>query len=195
MNLVLLAAGYLAGSIPFGLLLARAKGVDPRKVGSGNIGASNVSRAAGKGLGILTLLLDALKAMIPMVVARRLLAGQPGAEGWVMAVGLAAFLGHIFPVWLGFKGGKGVATGLGVFLVAAPLAALVALGAFAIIYGATRITAAGSLAGTAVCIAGLFLMHGGRSAVPWVGVALAALIVWRHRSNIERMVRGAEHKV
>jgi glycerol-3-phosphate acyltransferase PlsY len=194
-KLLLLAAGYLLGSIPFGLVLARAKGVDPRKVGSGNIGASNVTRAAGKGLGVLTLLLDALKASLPMLATRALLGGDPHAETWAMAVGVAAFVGHIFPVWLGFKGGKGVATGLGVFAVAAPLAAVVAVVAFGIAFGLTRVAAVGSLVGTAVCTAGVFVMHGGGSPVPWIALVVSLLIVWRHRSNLERLAKGAEHKI
>ena len=194
-KILLVAVGYLLGSIPFGLVLAKAKGIDPRKVGSGNIGASNVTRSAGKALGAATLVLDAVKASIPMLVTRALLAGDPHAETWVVAVGLAAFLGHVYPVWLGFKGGKGVATALGVFLVLAPLAALVAFVAFAIAFATTRVAAVGSLAGTVVCTAGVFLMHGGRSPVPWIALVVALLIVWRHRSNLERLVRGAEHKI
>jgi glycerol-3-phosphate acyltransferase PlsY len=194
-KLVLLAAGYLLGSIPFGLVLARLKGVDPRKVGSGNIGATNTARAAGKGVGALTLVLDAVKASIPMLVARRLLAGDPHAEAWVIAVGFFAFVGHVYPVWLGFKGGKGVATGLGVFLVAAPLAALLGLVAFAVGYKATKVVAVGSLAGAAVCTVGVFLANGTHSPASWVGLALLALIVWRHKDNIARLRAGAENKV
>jgi glycerol-3-phosphate acyltransferase PlsY len=195
MKILLVVAGYLLGSIPFGLVLAKLKGIDPRTVGSGNIGASNVTRAVGKGLGALTLVLDAVKASIPMIVTRALLAGDPAAETWTMAVGVAAFVGHIFPVWLGFKGGKGVATGLGVFVVAAPLAALVAVAAFGVVFALTKISAVGSLVATAVCTAGVFLLHGARSPASWLAVLLAALIVWRHRSNIERLLRGAEHKI
>ena len=194
-KVLLVVAGYLAGSIPFGLVLARMKGIDPRKVGSGNIGASNVTRSAGKGLGVATLVLDALKASLPMLATRALLAGDPHVETWVVAVGLAAFLGHVYPVWLGFKGGKGVATGLGVFLVLAPWAALVAFVAFGIAFGLTRVAAVGSLAGTAVCTAGAFVAYGLRSPVPWVGLVVSLLIVWRHRSNLERLARGAEHKI
>jgi acyl phosphate:glycerol-3-phosphate acyltransferase len=194
-RILLVVAGYLLGSIPFGVVLARAKGVDPRKVGSGNIGASNVARSAGKALGIATLLLDVAKASLPMLAARALLAGDPAAEGWVMAVGVAAFVGHVFPVWLGFHGGKGVATGLGVFAVAAPWAALVAVAAFGIAFAATRIAAVGSLAGTTVCVAGAFVQRGGGSPVPWIGLVVGAAIFWRHRSNVARLVRGAENKV
>ena len=195
MKILLVVAGYLLGAVPFGLVLARGKGIDPRKVGSGNIGASNVARSAGKGLGAATLLLDAAKASAMMLVTRALLAGDPQVETWTMAVGVAAFVGHVFPVWLGFKGGKGVATGLGVFAVAAPWAALAAIAAFAVAFGLTRIAAVGSLVGTAVCVGGAFVLHGAASPVPWIGLVVGLLIGWRHRSNIERLVRGAEHKV
>jgi acyl phosphate:glycerol-3-phosphate acyltransferase len=198
------AAAYLLGSIPFGVVLTRVfTGKDVRQVGSGNIGASNVSRAAGKKVGVLTLVLDAAKASVPMLVAERLFAdpGTFAGQGWAVAVGAAAFLGHIYPVWLGFKGGKGVATALGVFAVLAPIPALLALVAFGVGYGTTRIPAIGSLAGTFTCCAGAiaqeFLRYGQRawsSPVPWAAVALGAVIVLRHRSNIERLLKGAEHK-
>jgi glycerol-3-phosphate acyltransferase PlsY len=145
-KLGLVVGAYLLGSVPFGLVLTRLfTGQDVRQVGSGNIGASNVSRAAGKKVGILTLVLDAAKASLPMLLAERLLAGEgaAAAESWAVLVGLAAFAGHLYPVWLGFKGGKGVATALGVFLVLAPVPALLALVAFAVGYGTTRVAAVG----------------------------------------------------
>lgn len=199
-GLLLLAAGYLAGSIPFGVLVSRrAAGVDPRSVGSGNIGASNVTRSAGKAAGAATLALDAAKAAVPMLLARTLLerlGASPGAaEAWSVGVGLAAFAGHLWPVWLRFQGGKGVATALGVFLVLAPVQALLGAAAFALAYGATRIAAVGSLTGVAVCTLGTFLVNGAASAVSWAGLVVAALIAWRHRGNIRRMLRGTENKV
>lgn len=193
---VLVVLGYLAGSIPFGVLLARRfAGVDVRTVGSGNIGATNVARAGGKKLGIAVLLLDTVKAVVPILAARALLAGAPGAEGWVVAVAVAAFCGHLFPVWLGFKGGKGVATGLGIFLVLAPWAALGGIVVYAAAYAATRVSSVGSLAGTTVCALGGFVTHGLRSPVSWAGLVIAALIFLRHRENIRRLVRGEEKKV
>jgi glycerol-3-phosphate acyltransferase PlsY len=196
---LLLAAGYLLGSVPFGVAVARLlAGVDPRQVGSGNIGASNVARSAGKGAGALTLLLDAAKAALPMLAAEAVLlraGASPGAaEAWKVAVGLAAFAGHLWPVWLRFQGGKGVASAFGVFLVLAPMPALLGAAAFAIGFAATHIPAVGSLAGTAVCAAGTFMVHGAVSPVPWAGLVVSALIVWRHRGNIRRMVRGEEHR-
>jgi glycerol-3-phosphate acyltransferase PlsY len=193
---LLVALGYLAGSIPFGVLLARRfAGVDPRQVGSGNIGATNVARAGGRKLGIAVLLLDTAKAVVPVLVARALLGDAPGAEVWVVLVALSAFCGHLFPVWLGFKGGKGVATGLGIFLVLSPWAALAGIVTYAFAYGATRVSSVGSLAGTAVCTLGTFVAYGWRSPVAWAGLGLAALIVLRHRENIRRLVRGDEKRV
>lgn len=196
LGLLLVAAGYLAGSIPFGVLLARRfAGVDVRTVGSGNIGATNVARAGGKKLGIAVLLLDAAKAVLPILVARALLEGRDHAELWVVLVAVAAFCGHLFPVWLGFKGGKGVATGLGVFLVLSPWAALAGVVTYAVAYGATRVSSVGSLAGTAVCTIGTFVAFGWTSPESWAGFAIAALIVIRHRANIRRLFAGAEKPV
>jgi len=190
--------GYLAGSIPFGVLLTRAfTGQDVRKVGSGNIGASNVTRAAGKAAGILTLVLDAAKASLPMLVTRAVAAGEgpAAADLWATLVGVAAFLGHIYPVWLGFRGGKGVATALGVFFVLAPLVSVLGVIAFGLAFALSRVPALGSLAGTAVIATGTFIKYGPSSFVSWAGLAVALVIVLRHRSNIERLLKGAEHKV
>jgi len=192
---VLVIGAYLLGSVPFGVVVTRLLvGQDVRKVGSGNIGASNVTRAAGKGAGILTLVLDAAKASVPMLVTDRLYA-DPAAPPWAIAVGLAAFFGHCYPVWLGFKGGKGVATALGVFLVLSPWPALMALAAFGIAFALTRVPAVGSLAGTAVCVVGTFVTQGAASLVSWVVFLVAAVILLRHRANIARLAKGAEHKV
>jgi len=195
-GIVLVAAGYLSGSVPYGYLLTRLwAGVDVRRVGSGNIGATNAARAGGKALGGVVLVLDVLKAVVPVLVARRLLADSPHADLWVTLVAVVAFVGHLFPVWLRFRGGKGVATGLGVFLVLAPWAALAGLLAYAVLYAITRISSLGSLAGTAVCCLGAFAWHGLRSPIPWAGLAISLLVVWRHRENIRRLVRGEERNM
>jgi glycerol-3-phosphate acyltransferase PlsY len=193
---LLVVAGYLAGSIPFGLVLGRTiVGVDVRRMGSGNIGATNVARAGGKGLGAVVLVLDAAKAIVPILVARAVLRGRPDAETWTMAVAVAAFLGHLFPVWLGFRGGKGVATGLGIFVVLAPWAALAGAATYAGVYASTRISSLGSLAGTAVCAAATCVLHGARSPVSWAGLVIAALVFLRHRENIRRLLRGEEKRM
>jgi glycerol-3-phosphate acyltransferase PlsY len=188
------AVGYLLGSIPFGFLLARGvAGVDVRRTGSGNIGATNVSRAAGRKLGVLTLLLDAAKGGIPVWAAAATL-GAPGAP-WAAATGFAAFLGHVFPVWLRFRGGKGVATAFGVFLALSPAAALVALLAFAGTYGASHIVSVSSLAGAAAGTVAVALLRGGESPVTRTALAILVLVVIRHRTNIERLLRGEERRV
>lgn len=194
-GLLLAAGGYLAGSIPFGYLLARLfLGVDVRTVGSGNIGGTNVARAGGKKLGAAVILLDAAKAIVPILLARALLGDARHGDLWVVVVAVAAFVGHLFPVWLGFKGGKGVATGLGIFVVLAPWAALAGLGAWVLAYLTTRISSVGSLAGSAVCAAGTFVAYGARSPVSWAGLVLALLIWLRHRANIRRILSGEEKR-
>ncbi len=192
---ILVAAGYLAGSIPFGLVTARLLlGVDVREVGSGNIGATNVARAGGKKLGVLVLVLDSLKASIPVYLTQRLMAGTANGDIWVMAVAIAAFAGHLYPVWLKFKGGKGVATGLGIFLVLAPLAALAGLATWVGVYLATRVSSVGSLAGTLVCVVVGFTILG-PTPISWAGATVGALIWWRHRENIRRLLDGEEAKL
>jgi glycerol-3-phosphate acyltransferase PlsY len=194
-GLLLVALGYLAGSIPFGYLLARVVlGVDVRTVGSGNIGGTNVARAGGKKLGFAVIVLDAAKAVIPVILTRRILEGTPGGEVWTVAVAVAAFSGHLFPIWLGFKGGKGVATAVGIFLVLAPWAALAGLVTYVVAYYATRISSVGSLAGTAVCTLGTFVMFGWTSPVSWAGLVIALLIVLRHHDNIRRILSGEEKR-
>ncbi len=196
LGVVLVVLGYLSGSVPYGVVLGKLLlGVDVRQVGSGNIGATNVARAGGKGMGVAVVILDAAKAIVPIVVAQRLLSDTPHAELWVMAVAIAAFAGHLFPVWLGFKGGKGVATGLGIFAVLAPWAALAGMVVYLVAYLATRISSVGSLLGTTACVAGGFAVHGARSPISWAGVVVGALIFLRHHDNIRRLVRGEERKM
>jgi glycerol-3-phosphate acyltransferase PlsY len=195
-GILLVAAAYLSGSVPYGYILTRlVAGVDVRQVGSGNIGATNAARAGGKGLGLVVLALDVLKAVVPILLARWLLSGSPHANLWVTGVAVAAFVGHLYPVWLRFHGGKGVATGLGIFLVLAPWAALAGLLAYVVMYVVTRISSLGSLAGTAVCCLGTFAWHGPRSPVPWAGLVISLLVVFRHRENIRRLLSGEEGKM
>jgi len=184
---VALLASYFAGSVPFGLLVVRvASGKDVRTVGSGNIGATNVARAAGRGAAAFTLLLDALKGFLPV-----LLAGRTLAEPWAPAgCGVAAVVGHCFPVWLRFRGGKGVATGFGVALGLAPLAAACGAALWIVLYKLLRISSVGSLAGVAAA-----LLVSATTAPRWsiAGLAGIALIVLvRHRGNLERLLRHQE---
>lgn len=186
-NFLAILAGYLAGSIPFGLLLARAAGLgDIRKIGSGNIGATNVLRTGNKSIAALTLLCDVLKSLVPVFVARWLL-----GDAAAMLTGLAAMIGHIFPLWLGFKGGKGVATAAGVlFSLSWPLA-VAALAVWIIVFAASRISSLSALcASLAAVIAYLWL---GMPQV-WFVLLLAMLVFFTHRANIARLLMGTEPK-
>jgi glycerol-3-phosphate acyltransferase PlsY len=180
------ALGYLLGSIPFGLVLTRAAGLgDVRRIGSGSIGATNVLRTGRKGLAAGTLLLDALKGFVAVLLARRL----GGTEAGLVA-GVAALLGHMFPVWIGFRGGKGVATGLGVLLAASWPVALGAGLCWAAMAAATRISSASALV---ACIAAppLAWAIDGR-AMALFALVLAALVVGKHHANIRRLLAGTE---
>ena len=189
---LLIAVGYLAGSVPFGLLLARAvAGKDVRTEGSGNIGATNVARVVGKKLGAVVLILDALKGALPVLAALHLLPGQPL---WHDAVGLAAFFGHVFPVWLKFKGGKGVATALGVLVVLLPWAALAGFAVWVTIFAIFRVSSVGSLAGALVAVVVGFLVHRPIE-YPAVAVVFLVLMLFTHRSNLQRLINRQENRV
>ena len=186
--LAALAGGYLLGSIPFGLILTRYAGLgDVRAIGSGNIGATNVLRTGRKGLAAATLLGDALKG-----TAAVLIAGRFGPEAALVA-GLGAFLGHLFPVWLGFKGGKGVATFLGVLLALSPLGLL----AFAAIWLGLAFTLKySSLAALAASgLTPLILWGLGQPSVAILFLLLAALLWWKHAPNIRRLLDGTEGRI
>jgi len=189
-GLVLL--GYLSGSIPFGLILVRAtRGVDVRERGSGNIGATNVARVAGKGLGVVVLVLDALKGALPLLLARAV-----GASEVVQAaVGLAAFAGHVAPPWLGFRGGKGVATALGVVAVLAPRAALAGALTYALVLALLRISSVGSLLAGIVAVTVAWLVPGTSTLAAVLTSVLLAAMVWTHRGNIGRLLRRGEPRV
>jgi glycerol-3-phosphate acyltransferase PlsY len=185
--LVLVVLGYLAGCVPSGLLLGRRAGIDVRRHGSGNIGATNVARSAGALLGLATLVADAAKGALPVLVAGAL-DGRPAVA---TAAGVAAFVGHVFPVTLRFAGGKGVATAVGVVLVIAPLALVCALVVFALTFLLTRYVSLGSvLAAIAVPIAIAALGYP-RSTLA-AGTVMSAIIVVRHRENLARLRAGTE---
>ena len=187
---LLVVVGYLLGSIPSGVLLARRRGVDLRSVGSGNIGATNVARALGRKAGVVVLVLDALKGLAAVLVALAFGAREPILAG----VGLAAVLGHLFPVWLKLHGGKGVATSVGVLLGLVPAAGAAAAGAYLVVYGKTRMSSLGSLTGaTAAALAAPFVA----SSLPRLALAVVLFltIVVTHRDNIRRLLRGEEGRV
>jgi len=190
--------GYLLGSVPTGLILSRlfAK-VDPRKTGSKNIGATNIFRTAGKTLGILTLLGDLLKGAIPVGIAMQWgLTDQWGVSAnlWVAIAALCAFLGHVFPIFLGFNGGKGVATALGVYLLISPTAVLIELFIFSGIVWKWRFVSLGSIT-CAVTIPILIAFFRSDSQAYFIlSVIIAALILYRHQSNISRLLQGTESK-
>lgn len=186
-----MVGAYLLGSIPFGLLIARTFAqVDVRGAGSGNIGATNVARTAGKKLGIATLLLDAAKGALAVVLARALELELP----WVCGAAALAVLGHVFPVWLRFAGGKGVATAAGVFLALAPQATGVAVLVFAVTFAVGRVVSVASLLGS-LALVGALVLWDGRTPVWLTGVGLVALIFARHAGNLSRLVRGQESKL
>jgi acyl phosphate:glycerol-3-phosphate acyltransferase len=193
---------YLVGAIPFGYVVARLRGVDIFTVGSGNIGATNVGRALGRKYGVLVFLLDFAKGALPVLAATRLpLLGVETPREWLgVAAGLAAFLGHLFPVYLGFKGGKGVATGAGVVLVLVPYAALAALAAWLAVVISSRYVSVASVV-AAVVLVGFQIIFAPQ---PWSGpefvvtlfcVLAALLVVVRHRSNLRRLWCGSEHQL
>jgi glycerol-3-phosphate acyltransferase PlsY len=188
-ELILVVCSYFIGSIPTGLLLARACGVDIRATGSGNIGATNVYRTLGRSVGVLTLVGDCLKGLLPVLVAKHL--GL--ADQWVAAVGLAAFLGHVYTIFLGFKGGKGVATALGVFLAVSPLAVLVAAGIFAALVWKWRYVSLGSITAAAAMPVLVALLER-RPLLVGMSVLIAALVVYKHSENIRRLRDGTENR-
>jgi glycerol-3-phosphate acyltransferase PlsY len=195
LGVVLVGASYLAGSIPFGLLLGRFfAGVDVREAGSGNIGATNVARTAGRRLGVLTLVLDAGKGALAVGITAWVL-GVPNDAGWPASAGLAAFLGHVFPVWLRFRGGKGVATALGAFLALTPWLTLGAALVFGVTFAASKVVSVSSLTAAAVLAGGAALLHGKGAPVTQVALVVLLVIVVRHQSNLGRMLRGEESRL
>ncbi len=191
MRYLILIVAYVLGSIPFGIISARVfGGADPRTMGSRNIGATNVRRSAGKPAAILTLILDILKGALPVLAARAL--GLPYA--FVAAAGLLAFLGHLYPLFLGFKGGKGVATACGVMFVLSPLATLIALAVFIITAAIKRYVSLASILAAASLPVSLYVLCGpGEYLV--LGFIIAIFVIFRHRANIKRLLSGKENKI
>ncbi|WP_454289556.1 glycerol-3-phosphate 1-O-acyltransferase PlsY [Rhizobium arsenicireducens] len=187
--LAVLSLGYLMGSIPFGLLLTRMAGHgDLRSIGSGNIGATNVLRTGNKKLAAATLLLDALKATIAAVIAQAVFGQNAG-----LIAGFAAFIGHLFPIWLGFKGGKGVATYIGTLLGVAPLMVLVFAAVWLAVAFLTRYSSLSALVATLVIPVVLWIL--GMPETAMVTAVMTAISYWRHKANIERLIARTESKI
>ncbi len=190
MTFLLLILAYFLGSVPTGVILTKAfSDVDPRTQGSKNIGATNIYRTAGKKLGILTLAGDILKGVIPVAFAR----GMLDSHFWIGAVALTVFLGHLYPVFLKFKGGKGIATGLGAFLALATLPAILSFLVFAAVVYKSRYISLGSLTAAAVFPVFLALFNPHPIYIPFA-IVIGLFIFWRHRDNIQRLMAGKENK-
>jgi glycerol-3-phosphate acyltransferase PlsY len=182
--------GYAFGSVPFAYLVARRAGIDVRVAGSGNVGASNVLRTSGAPLGVIVMALDILKGVATVLLASAL-EGTPSA----MAVaGAAAVVGHVYPVWLRFHGGKGVAVAAGVFGVLAPTATLAALAVFLTVVWGTRVISLGSVAAT-VTLPSVALLSGASGSVVAASVGSGVLILFRHRANVRRILSGTERRM
>ena len=181
--------GYLMGSIPFGMVVAKVMGLgNLRKIGSGNIGATNVLRTGNKVAAALTLLLDAAKGAVAVLLARAM-AGEDGAQ----IAALAVFLGHCYPVWLGFKGGKGVATFLGFWLALDWHIGVACCATWLVTAAIWRISSLGALAATALSTTWIMVLTNGSTFI--LGVILTLLVCWRHRANLSRIMAGSEPKI
>lgn len=191
MHILFPVIGYLVGAIPFGLVIGRMAGIDIRTEGSRNIGATNVNRVLGKKLGALTLICDCLKGLLPMALAAYFLADTADRELIVALIGLFAVVGHMFPVYLKFRGGKGVATSLGVFLYLSPPAIAISLAVFIASVALSGFVSVGSLLTCALLPVWLYLLGASKISI---GVAAAlALLIWiKHHENINRLLHGRE---
>jgi len=201
--IVTLVAAYLLGSIPTGFLVAKARGVDIRAVGSGNIGATNAFRVLGAAAGSFVLFVDGLKGCAASAWASGLVfefvAGRGSApastpDAVAILAGISAILGHNYTCWLGFKGGKGIATSAGVFFALAPLAAGIALGSWVAVFVVSRFVSVASLAASVVLPAAVWFSDAG-ALLKWVTTAAGALAIYKHRSNIERLLAGTESRI
>jgi glycerol-3-phosphate acyltransferase PlsY len=191
MNILFPIASYLVGAIPFGLLIGKLAGIEVRAAGSGNIGATNVNRLLGKKLGFVTLLLDCLKGFLPIFLSSQYISEGSGQNIWVLLCGIMAVVGHMFPIYLGFKGGKGVATGLGVFFFLSPPAIGISLLVFVGVVAVTGFVSAGSLLASGLFPLWLWFL-GQPVEVILTGFVVALLIWFKHHENIGRLMRGEE---
>lgn len=191
-HVILPVGAYLMGSIPTGVIIAGRRKINLRRVGSGNIGATNVTRAMGKGWGAVVLFVDALKGLIPVLIARRIV-GTEGwqADLWLSLTGLAALLGHCWSVFLKFQGGKGVATGFGVFVGLSPLAAFLAFCVWITSFSLYRLSALGALSAATSLPISIGMIYPQRIYLA-LSLIVAVLIFYTHRENIDRMLKGKE---
>ncbi len=191
MNFIFPLLGYFIGAVPFGLIIGRMAGTDVRAEGSRNIGATNVSRVLGKKLGFFTLVCDCLKGFLPMYIAAFFVPDSSNREIIIAISGIMAVIGHMFPVYLGFKGGKGGATGLGVFLFLSPLAILISLLVFVAAVALSGFVSAGSLLASGLIPLWLWLLGGSNITIGTA--AIVALFIWiKHHENIGRLLKGSE---
>lgn len=193
--IVAVVLSYLSGSIPFAAAAGKLRGVDLRKHGSGNLGATNVFRVLGWKVGLLVFLADALKGALPVLYLPPRIAGSHETIVWAIACGVAAIAGHVRPIFLGFRrGGKGVATAAGVFFALAPLPMAVTFAVFVAVVFATGYVSLGSMLSAVVLPSILLLTLGPRSPLFAVSIVIALFVFWTHRSNIGRLRRGEEHR-
>lgn len=191
MEILLIPLSYLLGSVPTGLLLTKAfSKQDPRQVGSQNIGATNIYRAAGKTLALMTLVGDALKGFIPVSLAML----SHFSDVWIALAGIATFLGHLYPVFLGFKGGKGVATALGIFVALCPGAVVIDFFLFAGILATWRIVSVSSMSAASLMPVLLWMITGSQPYL-MMSICVAVLIIYRHKANIQRLISGRENRI
>jgi acyl phosphate:glycerol-3-phosphate acyltransferase len=190
------AFAFLCGSIPFSWLLGKMRGVDIRESGSGNTGATNLFRVCGKGPGLTGLFLDTMKGAVPVLIAKYGISGfMPHASEWALALAsIMAVLGHVYSPWLGFKGGKGVATTLGVLLVLSPMTVAVGASVFLFVLTLSKYISLGSVSAAAVVIPSVFLFEPGNMPVQIIISLAAILILVRHRSNMVRLLHGEENR-
>ncbi|MEC8972827.1 MAG: glycerol-3-phosphate 1-O-acyltransferase PlsY [Verrucomicrobiota bacterium] len=203
--LMVVLAGYLPGSLPAGLLAGRLKGVDIRAVGSGNIGATNAFRMLGKGIGVAVLLIDVMKGLLPCLFFPGVVAGlfpddqAAKPETLRLLIGVSAILGHNYPCWLGFKGGKGIATSAGVVGALAPVPLGICIGAWIVFFALSRYVSVASIAAAValpVSVAALPGAGGERFGLLfWIFLFLGVMAIWKHRINIQRLMNGTEHRV
>ena len=203
--LAVVLAGYLPGSLPAGFLAGRLKGVDIRTVGSGNIGATNAFRMLGKGIGTVVLLIDVMKGLLPCLFFPSLVAGffpdgqAARPETLRLLIGVSAILGHNYPCWLGFKGGKGIATTAGVVSGLAPVSFGVCLGVWIVFLGISRYVSVASIAAAVALPVSMAALPGGGvdrfGPLFWVFLLLGVMAIWKHRMNIQRLTNGTEDRM